>query len=107
MSTANVNFSKSIPVSELPIYTANKCDRGYGPQAVGVFGIATAAINGSAAAPATAYITPSGDVSTTAAETSLMCKVECAVAVGEGVWVKIAGKVSDGSYIVEALYVDD
>lgn len=101
MAFANIDLLNPVAVNSMPVYTAGVGQIDVCPTGVVVFGKATAALT----AGATVYVTPAGGVSTTSAATSAKGVVQCAAAVGEGVWVLLLGITSGANpaWVIPAL----
>lgn len=90
MAFANIDLLNPVAAASMPTYTAGVGQLDVCPTGVVVFGKATAALT----AGDTVYVTPAGGVSTTSAETSAKGIVQCAAAIGDGVWVLLLGITS-------------
>lgn len=101
MACANIDLMAPVAANNLDRYGAGLGGIDVCPSGVVVFGKATAALT----AGATVYVTPAGNVSTTAAATSAKGVVQCAAAIGEGVWVLLLGITSGANpaWVVPAL----
>ena len=101
MAFANIDLLAPVAANNIDRYGAGLGGIDVCPSGVVVFGKATAALT----AGSTVYVTPAGDVSTAAAETSMKGVVQCDAAIGDGVWVLMLGITSgdDPAWVVPAL----